>query len=770
MTTEWTPERLDALERSVRSLVGRVALLEGGPADVPDPPALAAAAAPPPAAPAIFPPPVVPTTGPAPGTAAQPARPRKPALTEELLAGKGLAWLGGGAVVLGIVFFLALAIRSGLISESLRVLLAGLGSAALAAAGLWLYQTKGKTQASLVLAGVGIAGMFATLISATQQYHLIAPELGLGLAGLVGAGATAAAIAIGSREIAGMGIIGALLAPVLTGAGATGISLAYVTIAFLAAAVVTVWRAWPAISLIAFLVTAPQLADWATDGASTGAGLVVTAIFGLVCLGIAAAHEAVRPVERLRPSVGALVALTTLVLVVVGLGVIGTNSDHFAAPANRWIIGLSLGHLAIGAGLLTRLRSSLIGPLVAAAGFALIAAGGLISTVMFGASTSVISLTYIGIALAGATAVALWRSWPAASLAAFAVTAPQLAVWATEAVGTAAGLTGIAAFALVNLAVAIAVELRRPDATVRSLSVALASINSTFATFAGLAVLGHEGADLGTAGDRWVLALALAHLAVGAALWARFRSALMGRLVAAIGFVLLAVTFAIFFGGPGLVVAWSAQAVVAAWLARRLGNPRALVGSAVLLAAAAAHCLAFEAPIPALRDGVTSLGDTLIGFGALTVAAIVTALLSPGDLMLQAEQIRVRSLGLAVGATSALYLVSVTIVELVGAGEQRAQVALSVLWALTGLGAIVGGLARRHAAVRLAGLGLLGLAMAKILFYDLANLDSISRALSFVAVGLLALAGAFAYQRVRAQVGKDEDHDAAEAEGPSRAN
>jgi uncharacterized membrane protein len=50
--------------------------------------------------------------------------------------------------------------------------------------------------------------------------------------------------------------------------------------------------------------------------------------------------------------------------------------------------------------------------------------------------------------------------------------------------------------------------------------------------------------------------------------------------------------------------------------------------------------------------------------------------------------------------------------------------------------------------VRLGGLGLLTLAVGKVFFVDLANLESIWRVGSFLAVGLLLLAGAFAYQRL----------------------
>jgi uncharacterized membrane protein len=87
--------------------------------------------------------------------------------------------------------------------------------------------------------------------------------------------------------------------------------------------------------------------------------------------------------------------------------------------------------------------------------------------------------------------------------------------------------------------------------------------------------------------------------------------------------------------------------------------------------------------------------------------------------------------------------------------RQAGQVLLSAFWTLTGLGAIVYGLLRDAKRLRLGGLALLTLAIAKVYTYDLAELDELSRVLSFIALGLLLLVGAFAYQRIQVGVGND---------------
>jgi uncharacterized membrane protein len=74
-------------------------------------------------------------------------------------------------------------------------------------------------------------------------------------------------------------------------------------------------------------------------------------------------------------------------------------------------------------------------------------------------------------------------------------------------------------------------------------------------------------------------------------------------------------------------------------------------------------------------------------------------------------------------------------------------VALSVLWAVIGLAAVVVGFARHLRPLRYAALGLLGVTLAKILLVDLAQVRPVYRILSFLAVGGLLLCVSFVYHR-----------------------
>jgi uncharacterized membrane protein len=77
--------------------------------------------------------------------------------------------------------------------------------------------------------------------------------------------------------------------------------------------------------------------------------------------------------------------------------------------------------------------------------------------------------------------------------------------------------------------------------------------------------------------------------------------------------------------------------------------------------------------------------------------------------------------------------------------DGRLHAALSILWAILALGAMAWGARHRQRSVWFAGAGLLGCGVAKLFFIDLSGSGSISRIVSFLAVGgLMLLIGFFA--------------------------
>jgi uncharacterized membrane protein len=81
--------------------------------------------------------------------------------------------------------------------------------------------------------------------------------------------------------------------------------------------------------------------------------------------------------------------------------------------------------------------------------------------------------------------------------------------------------------------------------------------------------------------------------------------------------------------------------------------------------------------------------------------------------------------------------------------REQGQAIVSAFWSLLGVGLLWAGLRRDERAWRLAGFGLLAVAVGKVFLYDMAALGAEYRVISFVVLGLLLLAGAYAYQRMR---------------------
>lgn len=562
-------ERLAAVERRLAAIEHALATMGPQPA--------ARAAAPTPKPEARLPPPLRP-----PG--ARPPRSRRlpeaPALElEDLLGGRVLAWVGGVAVVLGVVFFLVMAVSRGWIDEPTRVVLAFAGSTALLAVGLYLYERRGQTEAAVAAVAAALASLYASLTVATNVYDLLDPVLGLAVAALVGAAGAAIAVRWGVAVVGWLAILGALASPILVGAGTSNSALAFMAVALVSATAVLVWQRWGWLAAGAFLVSAPQLVQWVDGAEGIAVPLVVVTLFWGLYAVAAVGYELRVPVSRLRFSSALLLLANALLAGGLGYHVV---TDEPLAARTAWILWLSLVHVVVGgAGFRQRMSKEIAALLIA-----------------------------IGIAFSA-------------------------------------------------------------------------------------------------------LALALA------------------------------------LDGPALVAGWSAEAAVLALVASRTRDRRAFIGTAAFLGLAAAHTLSFEAPPDSLLHGADGLGRALLAVLCVAAAALVAAALYEG------EPREARVVFAIAGASALVYAPSLAIVDLTGAQAgvepgQTPQVFLSAFWSLVGLGAIVAGLVRDVRPLRLAGLALLGAAVLKVFAYDLAELDEIFRVLSFVALGLLLLTGAFAYQRLRA--------------------
>jgi uncharacterized membrane protein len=532
---------------------------------------------------------------------------------ERVFGGRVLAWVGGLATLLGVIFLMRSAVDSSWFTEEIRVVMAAFGSLLLLGLGVWLQERKGHLEVARIAVAIAIPGLFATTVVASQAYDLISPVLGLEAAALIGVLGVFIAVRWSSILVGSVGMLGALAAPMLVGTATDGGAIAFVALALAASVGVLLWQRWNWLALGAFAISAPQLLAWMWDsrititsegveGLAEPTLLVLAVLAGFWVLYAAAAFGyELRSRNEEKLPVSSWLLLLCSSLFVVGFGCIAIGGDSELA-LDAWIFGFALVHLLLGA-----------------------------AAIRFGVHREIGSLL-IG------------------------------------------GGIGLGSFGLANA-----------------------------------------------------------------------------------------------FDGPTLVAVWSAMAAALAYMATRVDRgpapalsdaQRLLLGASGFLGLAILHVLAVEAPPAAIAEGVEDLGSSLVAIACCAGAALAC--------WYWGREVEPKAGTVAgyVGATGFVYLGSVAIIDVIGdnAGGEARQIGqswLSAFWTATGLGAVVWGMVRHSPKARLGGLALLAVAIAKVWTYDLSELEELARALSFVALGLLLLAGAFAYQRFKPE---EEDERVEEVE------
>jgi uncharacterized membrane protein len=477
---------------------------------------------------------------------------------------------------------------------------------------------------------------------------------------------------------------------------------------------------------------------WLDEGTRT---VIAAAISLLALAGGVWLHERRGRTEAAR----ALVA--SAISGLFGTIVVATQAYSLISPG----LGLACGAAVAALGFLIAVRWK--SPLVAAIG----SLGALATPLLVGVDPSGASIAFVATALAATAGILVWQRWDWLALGAFLVSAPQLLVWVDqERTHLVLVLTVLAGFWVLYAGSALGYELRRRAEEALPVASWLLLFGSCAAfVWPGYWVLdsgGHHTAAV-------VLLFCFAALQTGLGIVAiRLRiHRELGSLLAGLGIALTALGLGEALHGPALVCGWAAASIVLAGLGARLDRTpdpalssaeRMLLAAGGFLALAVGHTLIVEAPPSALFEGVHSLVEAVVAIAACAAAAFACAgfarRVSPAGAQVAAFA----------GATSLVYLGSVAIVDTVGVygfGETRqsGQAWLSAFWTVTAIGAVVIGLVRREATVRLGGLALLAVAIVKVWTYDLAELDELARVLSFVGLGLLLLVGSFAYARIK---------------------
>jgi uncharacterized membrane protein len=811
---------------------------------------------------------------------AQPA-PREPRFSPpsvtaaDLLGPRALAIAGGIVTVLGIVFFFVLAVNRGWIGPPGRIALGGIASFLVFAGGLELRRRYGETHAALAAVGAGIAGGYATLLSAAALYDMLPDWGALLIAGAIASAGVVTSLRWGSQILAGIGLIGATLVPVATAAqgGVSPVGTSFVGIVFAATAIVAIRQGWRELLIAGALASAPQIVALVVHPAYRSQHpLHVVALAGAFSV----LYAAVGVAHRLRSGGSAYGRLATSFVLGGGALAAGAAVRLFETADQRGFafLAVSLAY-AVACGFFFRRLSTR--DLSAVLAFGALTLGGF----AFGELLSgqplafawaaeaaglswlarrspeirfqVWSAVYLVLALAHVVAFDSPPRWLFVEVAHPAVGVPAvLALGAAAFVfghyarpwetvppllrrfadvhahlrhagyllaalsGTlAASLGVIAAFAsfewahvaLVGLwsglgLLALAAGFRFRSGLVRSDALAWFAV-VTYATLSqgfhlldqperawsfvlvGLALLTvsvayalrHSEESLDAVAATGALAgLALLLYAIGSTLDAvREGLVLLGlscvygalatvffrlrrsrdttTLYCAVALTVAAGAEPLLLHGTLAVLGWALGGVALTALARRAGEPRLFVAAAGYLTLAIGRAVLVQAPPSHL---FTESAHPAYGSASIFIAAAavgVASVIAGGALDLLGEYRNVPAWTAAVLAVYGASLVILELVERISGGSshtslQRGETTVSAFWAFLGLALLYVGLKRRLGALRIAGLGLFVVSLAKIFLYDLPALSSITRALSFLAVGGVLLLGGFFYQRL----------------------
>ena len=705
------------------------------------------------------------------------------------LGPKLLVAAGALAVFASLAFFVKYAWENEWVGPTGRVLSGAVFSLGLITFGLRLlgreYRPLGQG-----LAGAGFAGLFTSVFGAHGFYDLIprVPAFVL-LVGVVGA-ALALAERLDLRLLAALAWIGGYLTPALLSTGedrALGL-FAYLFLLDAGALFLDRRKPWPETMPLAFTGTMLLYAGW--WGTFYTPERFAVAAFGLALF---TALFALGPASKQRGILQAFVVTTasavTLAMADVKAGVgpmflslaLGFLALRFAAQSGaffRLLAGIALfvpflawvnryspeqhflagAAWVLGAVLLFVLGDRGTGGSVVFFRAGAFVLGGLCGAGLAGQTDAPALVVALLLALA-AIATLLRRHWAWAEAAGIVTAAVAVIAWhdkfyaagrERDAILIAVAVSGAYLLALVVRGLILRVELGIPGVVVH-LGVAALLWGMLFDV-----LYASNPTGLGMTS----LALAALYLVIGLALRGQEqRDALHVRtaLGLAAGFVTIAIPVQL--GLHGITLAWAVWGLLLLGLGARVDSTPTRLGGYAVLALATLRLFARHLP---LHDGPfrlvlnPSFGVWLFVIGVLAGAIPLTRHLrkegSPEAVFhpLLGTVALILLFGLLTGETNAYFGTMAR--DGVANARLMGGLAISVLWSVFATALLATGLGLRNRAMFYAAYALFGVAALKVVLVDLASLHTIYRILSFLALGMLLMAGAWLNIRFRARL------------------
>jgi uncharacterized membrane protein len=182
---------------------------------------------------------------------------------EERLGTRWVVWVGGLTLALGGLFLVRYSIEAGLLGPAARVFFGGLFATALLVAGEWTRRKEAISSIAplpianipAILTAAGTAVAFGTVYASYALYDFLSPAVAFVALGLV-AIATLAAALLHGPALAGLGVVGAFVTPMLVASDKPDFWALYVYIFIVTAAAfglarIRMWR-WLAITTMVF--------------------------------------------------------------------------------------------------------------------------------------------------------------------------------------------------------------------------------------------------------------------------------------------------------------------------------------------------------------------------------------------------------------------------------------------------------------------------------------------------------------------------------------
>jgi uncharacterized membrane protein len=650
-----------------------------------------------------------PEPGPVGATAFQDEAPApRPETAADLETAIGQRWLvriGALVLVVGVAFFYAYAIERGWIGPGQRAISGAIGGSALIALGV-LFDRRGFAPLAQGFVGCGAGVLFLDAFASHRLYGFLGPVEAIAAMAAVTAVTAAIALRWNAMPLAILAQIGGCLTPFLLDDGWPGrgeFAFPYVLLISLGFLAVAARKRWPVVEILAVAASAALFLvapTWDVEPRPwlmTGWGCAYAASF----LASAAAVPAIRrePMARRWWIVTPVLAVALAVLVEDALAGLAP------APLSLVLVAAAVAHAAMAELLGRRAPADRDGREL----LRLCAAGLVVDSARFVSAGDVRTAT---LALAAAGAL-------------LAVLARLRGSWALR--------TGAAvAFVLVTGRV-VAFHLHGSD-TQRTDALWNADFATALASGCALAL-----ASMAHRPTRWIGLTASALLSstvivgeVALALTTRAADPVAG---AAVVSVMRALSF------TGVLLGFAAAA-------RQTGRRTllAIAGVYALLAAAGFADLTrwLQEPPRLFLLNPAALGALIVPLGFLGCASLlrgaaprlVTRALAAAGVVLPLVALTIEAHRFATHAWGSQE-------SLVDAGSA----AVSVTWALYAAILLGIGISRRLQPLRLGALALLAVTLGKVAVSDLSQLDELARIASFIALGVVLMAGAWAYHR-----------------------